>query len=443
MRSFNLLSGLLATVVSTAAMAQSAVLHDGRVVTLVQPQELFSVEGPAWNIDVPNRAVICNGIRVTIPSTVNGQRVTIGGSQIVGPNDEVLDEISADTFDRLLDVNAATRDRVFDTAGACGTIRLGPARSTFCTSEARGEPVQGLTRAPIIQKQIEDNYFFLARNAFAQYPPGVLPANFLGMIGIRNETGQYPTSPNQLPPRRFWRYPTMSSATFIAQGSVYEDAQGNRFNVPDVTIKDYYATLIHAENIVIGNVRGKAVGNFQTPDSFVIGNTLVLMNQDPRMAMDIVGLGGAPVGREFFVTALEAGMSVAVEGHMLGDHVLQAEVLDVPLFDPANVAWVSILPATWSWRNGQGLSYRGELVPASSSRLSVQYGVNDVFTGPEISLQNALIVDPVLDTARFDVRGQIGGDPVVRPQIKFIVRDATKGTVVKEFVFNWAEILGL
>jgi len=443
MRSFNLLSGLLASVVSTAAMAQSAVLHDGRVVTLVQPQELFSVEGPAWNIDVPNRAVICNGIRVTIPSTVNGQRVTIGGSQIVGPNDEVLDEISADTFDRLLDVNAATRDRVFDTAGACGTIRLGPARSTFCTSEARGEPVQGLTRAPIIQKQIEDNYFFLARNAFAQYPPGVLPANFLGMIGIRNETGQYPTSPNQLPPRRFWRYPTMSSATFIAQGSVYEDAQGNRFNVPDVTIKDYYATLIHAENIVIGNVRGKAVGNFQTPDSFVIGNTLVLMNQDPRMAMDIVGLGGAPVGREFFVTALEAGMSVAVEGHMLGDHVLQAEVLDVPLFDPANVAWVSILPATWSWRNGQGLSYRGELVPASSSRLSVQYGVNDVFTGPEISLQNALIVDPVLDTARFDVRNQIGGDPVVRPQIKFIVRDATKGTVVKEFVFNWAEILGL
>lgn len=279
---------------SAAAFAQTAILHDGRVVTQVQPPELFSVEGPAWNVDVANRAVLCNGVRITIPASVNGVRVTIGGSQIVDANDQVIDEISVETFDRLLDVNAATRDRVFDTAGACGTIRLGPARSTFCTSEARSEPIGDLERDPLIQRQIEDNYFFLGRNAFAQYPPGVLPASFLGMMGIRNEQGGYPTSPNQLPPRRFWRYPTMSSATFIAQGSVYQDEQGNLFNVPDVTIKGFYATLIHAENIVIGNVKAKAVGNFQTPDSFVIGNTLILMNQDPRMAMDISASAARP-----------------------------------------------------------------------------------------------------------------------------------------------------
>jgi len=443
MRSNILFSGLLAATVSAAAFAQSAILHDGRVVTLVQPQELFSVEGPAWNVDVANRAVICNGVRVTVPASVNGVRVTIGGSQIVDSNNEVIDGITVETFDRLLDINAATRDRVFDTAGACGTIRLGPARSTFCTSEARSDPIGDLERDPLVQRQIEDNYFFLGRNAFAQYPAGVLPASFLGMIGIRNEQGGYPTSSNQLPPRRFWRYPTMSSATFIAQGSVYQDEQGNLFNVPDFPVKGSYATLIHAENIIIGNVKAKAVGNFQTPDSFVIGNTLILMNQDPRMAMDITGLGGAPVTRDFFMTALEAGMSVAIEGHMLGDHILQAEVIDVPLFDPIHGAWVSVIDRTWGFRANAGLSYRGELVPASTSRLSVQYGNNGIFAGPEISLQNALIVDPLLDVARFDIRNQPGANPDTARQIKFIVRDTNKGAIIQEFVFDWADILGL
>jgi len=442
MRSNVLFSGLLAASVSAIAFAQSAVLHDGRVVTMVQPQELFSVEGPSWNVDVANRVVVCNGVRVTIPATVNGERVTIGGSQIVDGNDQVIDAITVETFDRLLDANAATRDRVFDTSGACGTIRLGPARSTFCTSEARSEPIGDLERDPLVQRQIEDNYFFLGRNAFAQYAPGVLPASFLGMIGIRDEFGGYPTSPTQLPPRRFWRYPTMSSATFVAQGSVYQDEQGNRFNVPDTIIKGAYATLIHAENILIGNVKAKAIGNFQTPDSFVIGDTLILMNQDPRMAMDITGLGGAPVSREHFMFALEEGMAVGIEGHMLGDHILQAEVIDVPLFDPMHGAWVSVLDRTWGYRNNR-LSFRGETIPASSTMLSVIYGNNDVFTGPEIVIENNVIVDPLTDVGRFDVRDLVGANPATARQIKFIVRDLNKGAVIREFVFNWADFLGL
>lgn len=147
--------------------------------------------------------------------------------------------------------------------------------------------------------------------------------------------------------------------------------------------------------------------------------------------------------RDFFMTALEAGMSVAIEGHMLGDHILQAEVIDVPLFDPINGAWVSVIDRTWGFRANAGLSYRGEVVPASTTLLSVQYGNNGIFAGPEISLENTLIVDPLTDVARFDIRNQPGANPVTARQIKFIVRDTNKGAIIQEFVFDWADILGL
>jgi len=446
MRSFNLLSGLIAVTVSAAAMAQSAVLHDGRVVNMVIPQETFSVEGPSWNIDLANRQVICTGYAITIPASLNGEPFLMGGTQIVNGEEVRLGEITSATFDRLLDLNAATRDRVFDTNGAAGTIRLGPARSLFSVSESRSAAVSNLVRSPTTQKQIEDNYFFLARNAFAQYPPGILPANFLGLIGIRTETGAFPTSNNQLPPRRFWRYPSMGGATFMAQGSVYADAQGNRFNIPDFPVKGYLATLILAENVCIGNLRAAAVGNFQTPDSYVVGNTLIMMNQDPRMPMDILGIANSPVSREYFSQAAQPGLFVATVGHMIGEHVMMGEAIDVSaaLFDPALGAWVSVIDRTWGFRAGQGLSFRGDVVPASSTDLFYQFGRNGVFAGPEISLQSQLIVDPVLDTARFDIRNLAGADPTNTPQIRFTVRSNNGNrAVLRQVTYDWAAILGL
>jgi len=446
MRSNFLISGMLAAVVCAAAMGQSAVLHDGRVVNLVVPQELFSIEGPAWNINVANRQVICTGCTVTIPASLNGEPFLMGGTQIVNGEEVSLGEITSATFDRLLDLNAATRDRIFDTNGAAGTIRLGPARSLFSTSEARGAATADLVRNPTTEKQIEDNYFFLARNAFAQYPAGILPSNFLGLIGIRTETGAFPTSNNQLPPRRFWRYPAMSGATFMAQGSVYADAQGNRYCIPDFPVKGYLATIILAENVCIGNLRAAALGNFQTPDSYVVGNTLIMMNQDPRMPMDILGIANSPVSREYFAQSAQPGLFVATVGHMIGEHVMMGEAIDVSagVFDPAVGAWVSVIDRTWGFRAGQGLSFRGDVVPVSNTDLFYQFGRNGVFAGPEISLDAQLIVDPVLDTGRFDIRNLAGADPVNTPQIRFTVRRSTGDrAVLRQATYDWAAILGL
>jgi hypothetical protein len=447
---FSILVGSAAALCAAAvALGQSAVLHDGRVVTMVVPQELFSVEGPMWNIDVAKRQIICTGHRVTIPASLNGQPFTVGNTQIVNNEEVSLGEITAATFDRLLDANAASRDRIFDTAGAAGAIRLGPTRSLFSTSEARGAAVADLVRTPVTEKQIEDNFFFQARNAFAQYPPGILPASFLGMIGIRTETGDFPANNSQLPPRRFWRYPSMSGATFIADGSVYQDQQGNRFNIPDFVVKGHLAHVVLAENIVIGNIRAAALGNFQTPDSMVVGETMVLMNQDPRMPMSILGIAGSPVSREYLMTQVPAGTFVAVTGHMIGEHVMMGEFIDVTtdVYDPAAGPWMSAIPGSWRYSPGRGVSYRGELVPADSTSLSVQYGntVDGVWTptSVEISIQNQLTVDPVLNSATFQIRDQVGGDPAAAREIKFFIRDPSTAALLREFHYNWAAILGL
>lgn len=449
MRFSQLVASAAAFAAAGMAFAQSAVLHDGRALTLVVPQETFSIEGPMWNIDPVNKQIVGTGFRVTIPATLNGAPFTMGNTEIVNNESVSLGEITTATFDRLLDLNAATRDRIFDTAGFAGPIRLGPARSLFSTSEARGEPTAGLVRAPIIEKQMEDNYFFQARNAFAQYEPGILPANFLGLIGIRTETGAFPTNNNQLPPRRFWRYPAMSGATFIAQGSVYQDQGGNRFYVPDFQIKGFFAHVILAENVCIGNLKATAIGNFQTPDSFVIGTTLVLMNQDPRMPMSILGIAGSPVSREHFSTGVAPGTFVAAVGHMIGEHVMMAEVIDVTadVFDPAVGSWLSVIDRTWGYRPGRGVSYTGEVVPGDTTSVFVQYGntVAGVWTPTtlEVSIQASMILDPLTNSSRFVIRDQVGGDPATAREVKFIIKDAGSGATLREVHYDWATLAGL
>jgi len=431
------------------AFAQVAVLHNGVPVTMKVPQEIFSVEGPMWDIDLVKKVVHANGVKVTIPASLNGVPFLIGNTEIVNNEEISLGEITTATFDRLSDFNAATRDRVFETSGAAGPIRLGPVRSLFSTSEARGFAVADLDRDPVIEKQMEDNFFFLVRNAFLQYPPGILPANFLGLIGIRTETGGFPPNSSQLPPRRFWRYPSMSGATFIADGSVYQDSQGNRFNIPDFVVKGYLAHVVLAENIVIGNIRAAALGNFQTPDSMVVGETMVLMNQDPRMPMQILGIAGSPVSREHLMTQVPAGTFVAVTGHMIGEHVMMGEVIDVTqdVYDPAAGPWMSITPNTWRYTANRGLSYRGSIVPADTTSLSVQYGntIDGVWTptSVEISIENQLVVDPLLNTATFSIRDQLGADPATAREIKFLVRDPNSAELLREFHYNWALLLGL
>jgi len=329
-----LVAGAAALSVATFAFAQSAVLHDGTVVIQKVPLELFATEGPIWDIDVANRRIRVTGRYITIPASSNGMPWELDGTEIIDGEGNSLGPITAANMDRLLDSRAALKDRVFETACPdCGPLRLGPIRSIFSTSEARTQAVddgpEALDRMPEIQRIIEDNYFFLARNIYLKHS-SVLPIEWLGRIGIRNENGTYPTSASNLPNRRYWKYPFTSGATWKSAGTIYVDAQGNEYMIPELE-----KAFELSENVTIGTVRSFEFGDWSTPDSFIVGDVAVMMNQDPRFSATILGVAGQEISREYFMANLQPGLDIAVGGFMVGEHIQMAQEIEVGMYDPS------------------------------------------------------------------------------------------------------------
>lgn len=329
-----MVAGAAALSAATFAFAQSAVLHDGTVVIQKVPVELFATEGPIWDIDVANRRIRVTGRYITIPATLNGVPWELDGTEVIDGEGNSLGPITADNMDRLLDSRAALKDRVFETACPdCGPLRLGPIRSIFSTSEARTQAVddgpEALDRMPEIQRIIEDNYFFLARNIYLKHA-GTLPIEWLGRIGIRNENGTYPTSASNLPNRRYWKYPFTSGGTWKSAGTIYVDAQGNEYMIPELE-----KAFELSENVTIGTVRSFEFGDWSTPDSFIVGDVAVMMNQDPRFSATIIGVAGQEISREYFMANLTPGLDIAVGGFMVGEHIQMAQEIEVGMYDPS------------------------------------------------------------------------------------------------------------
>jgi len=329
-----LVAGAAALSAATFAFAQSAVLHDGTVVIQKVPVELFATEGPIWDIDVANRRIRVTGRYITIPASLNGMPWTLEGTEVIDGEGNSLGPITAANMDRLLDSRAALKDRVFETACPdCGPLRLGPIRSIFSTSEARTQAVddgpEALDRMPEIQRIIEDNYFFLARNIYLKHS-SVLPIEWLGRIGIRNENGTYPTSASNLPNRRYWKYPFTSGGTWKSAGTIYVDAQGNEYMLPELE-----RAFELSENVTIGTVRSFEFGDWSTPDSFIVGDVAVMMNQDPRFSATILGVAGQEISREYFMANLQPGLDIAVGGFMVGEHIQMAQEIEVGMYDPS------------------------------------------------------------------------------------------------------------
>lgn len=423
-------AGAAALSAAAIACAQSAVLHDGTVLIQKVPLEIFGTEGPMWDIDVEKRQVRVTGRVVTMPAMLNGSEFAIEGTDVVGLDGHSLGPITAANFDRLADVRAAVKDVVPDTACPdCGILRFGPIRSLFSTTEARGGAlVDGddeLDRVPEIQRMIEDNYFFLARNIYVNHA-STLGVDWLGRIGIRDQNGAYPTNPNQLPNRRYWKYPGTAGGTLKSAGTIYVDAQGNEYMIPDLE-----AVIELSENVVLGPVRSVSIGNFNTPDSFVVGDVVVMMNQDPRFGSHIMGIAGANLSREFFFANLPVGTEIAVVGHMVSEHLQMAQEIEVGIYDPS--LGVSISAAVG---NGQrfrvdvargDISWRGNAMPAEDLTLSARIGTSEF---PADAVPDGVIAGLVhygVDVEGIDLIGVT--------EVVMIARDA-KGNIVKEQAFD-------
>ena len=294
---------------------------DGRVLTQKVPESLFATEGPIWNLDLANQGIVVTGKTITIPATVAGTPLLISGSSVIGQDGEALTGIGAADFDRLADAQAIGVDR--DAALVSenlGPRRLGAARSIFSTSEARrAAPANsGLVRDPEAQAVIEQNYFDLAKQCY-EANVLALPTDFLDRAGFRG------TDPQS------WTYPVTAGGTLKSAGHVYLDAQGNEYFVPDIEV-----VIELSENVSGGVIKSVARGNATRPDSFVIGDLLLIFNQDPRFGADVLGLGEAVIPREeFFKQVVVGETTISVIGHMVSEHVMFVQEVLSPFVDPA------------------------------------------------------------------------------------------------------------
>lgn len=299
----------------------TAVMLDGTVLTQKFPLSLFATEGPIFNLDLANQGIVVTGKTVTIPATVNGEPLLISGSSVLGQDGEALTGIGATDFDRLTDANAMFRD--VDTAAVgenLGPRRLGPTRSVFSSQEARRSAADapGLVRDNVAQAAIEQNYFQTVQQCY-EANAGALPADFLSRAGLRGEDAAN------------WSYPSSTGGTLKSAGHVYVDSAGNEYFVPDIEV-----VIELAENVAEGVVTSAVRGDGTRPDSFVMGELLVIFNQDTRFGADVLGLAEAVIPREEFFKQIVVGeTSIPLIGHMVGEHVMFVQEVLSPFVDPA------------------------------------------------------------------------------------------------------------
>jgi hypothetical protein len=196
-------------------------------------------------------------------------------------------------------------------------------------------------------------------------------------------------------------------------------------------IPDLEAVIELSENVVLGPVRSVSIGNFNTPDSFVVGDVVVMMNQDPRFGSHIMGIAGANLSREFFFANLPVGTEIAVVGHMVSEHLQMAQEIEVGIYDPS--LGVSISAAVG---NGQrfrvdvargDISWRGNAMPAEDLTLSARIGTSEF---PADAVPDGVIAGLV----HYGVDVQ-GIDLIGVTEVVMIARDA-KGNIVKEQAFD-------
>jgi hypothetical protein len=411
----------------TVASSAQVILFNGTTVTQKLPVEIFLTEGPIWDIDIPGRTLTAVGQVIQIPASIDGVPFTLEGTEKLSPNGATLGSITAADFDRLSDINAVGRDLVNTSAGEdVGPYRLGPVRSIFSTSEARSNVVGALDRSPATQRVIEDNYFRILINLFNVHQ-SVLSAEFLGRCGVRTAQGQYPTNPFQLPPRTHWKYPHSTGGTLKSAGTIYVDAAGNEYRIP------HDGCVIElAENVTAGKVRSMQKGSDLTPISFVVNETIVTLNPDPRIETKILGIAGREVDPSILAASLQVGDEVVIVGYLVGEHMLFGIEIDAPTLYVESMG-IIVSADRFTARVDTGLlRWRGQLYPTAGKTLWVQ------LAGSKELIPVPFVVDPANGIGTYDMRLD-GIDLEAVTALDMVVRDATTGAELQREHFDFTD----
>ena len=416
------------TFITVAASAQ-VILFSGTPVTQKLPVEMFLTEGPIWDLDIPGRTLTAVGQVIHIPASINGVPFTLSGTEKLSPNGATLGTITVADFDRLSDINAVGRDVVTSSAGPdAGPYRLGAVRSIISTSEARSNVVGALDRSPATQRVIEDNYFRILINLFNAHQ-SVLPAEFLGRCGVRTAQGQYPTNPFQLPPLTYWKYPHSTGGTLKSAGTIYVDAAGNEYRIPhDGCVIEF------AENVTAGKVRSMQVGNDLMPISFVVNETIVTLNPDPRIETKILGIAGAEVDPSVLAASLQVGDEVTVLGYLVGEHMMFANQIDAPTLYVESMGIIVSADRFTAEVDSGRLRWRGQLYPPAGKTLWVQ------LAGSKGLRPVPFAVDPANGIGTYDMRLE-DIDLEVVTSLDMVVRNAKTGAELQREHFDFTPFI--
>ena len=377
---------------SSSPVMADATLLNGQILT--PTAELFATEGPMWDIGLATQQITVVGKTLTIADTIDGAQLLISGSSVLGQDGEAATGISAASFDRLSDRNAIGRDVTEE--------RCGAARSIFSTSEARRtDAPPDLDRDPVAQAQIEANYFAMVRAAYPDHA-GALPTDFLQRAGVDRPDGNGGLMDV---------YPVTAGGTLKSAGHVYTDGAGNEHLITDIE------TVIELSENVSGGpissasrgvpaqlgVDGQCIPGF-IPPSFVIGDMLVIFNQDPRFGADVLGLGEAEIPREVFFDQVDANPGVVIDtiGHLVGEHVMFVQEVLTEFTNPN--AGIVITADRFRFRDDRGeVRFRGTVDKPTGIELFAVLtdGINVI---AEFGIP--LLVDPITGGATYSARAR-------------------------------------
>lgn len=352
---------LLASIaLATALHAQgtTATLADGRILTPLNPAVEFLTEGPITSLDTANKIISAQGLHVTVPATIDGLPFKLIGTNFAGA------EITAATFNALLDENAAAGGR-----DAGSALHSGAVRSIFSSGKLQIEATQDSPAGLSLRAQLDS-----IRSAVeASHAVTLLPTEGIAFPGQSDN-----------PPPDTFQY---SGGTLKSAGQVYVDAQGNRFLIPDGD-----AVVEFAENLVMGPV--VSVNATGAVPSFVIGEMPVVLNPDPRLPTLITGLSGVELNPTEFYSILS---SATTDPHMVAagyvvDGVLFATLIESELTNPTTPPTVSIDRATFDNRSNE-VRLRGTVDKPTGLRVRVEFLRNATVAATFIE---TIIVDPAV-----------------------------------------------
>ena len=358
------------------AQGTEAVLRDDSVLTIKQPLEIWGVEGPITDLETASATFTAMGQRVTIPRRIDGENVSIGGTNFLN-NAGNLIPMRAGQVNRLRD------NRVTDLAL---TGQRGATRSLYSFSE-------GLAKDPQSVAQLTHNHRAYVNAVIGAYDGVLPPATIQSIV---DETNALVSAADAATGLGTVSVPTgagYSGGTLKAAGHVYVDTlTGEEYLIPDAEL-----VVELAENVLLGKVRAANPGDADTPPSLVVGDMLVILNQDERFGQEMLGFGLLPLEKDVFFAGLQPGSDIAIGGYTVGDGVYYATILESETtIDPGAAAEGLVLGVT-RWRfDADEVRIEGVTSESAGITLEVEFRINGTWTAPE---DMGLLPDPLIPGA--------------------------------------------